>query len=151
MKCILILLLAILVIYFIYIYFSNEQAKLKHKLILLTRYNDKLKKELCINKKKSICAKFSIPENNNGILNEEVNIYLAPISNSLIINTTGNTKEQVKLLDECTIEDTTWLYISLSLESDINCHGWVKKSDFSILCSPSTEITPISPEEEQND
>ena len=146
MKFILLLILTAIAIYFLYLYFSNEQTKLKNKLIFLTRYNEELKKELCKNKKKNLSAKFSNPEVSSGILNENINIYIAPIDNSSIINSTS-AKMQVNIIDECTIYDITWLYINLPSASNINCHGWVKKNDFSMLCSNSHDISPISSDE----
>lgn len=142
MKFILLLLLAAIAIYILYLYFSNEKTKLKHKLILLTRYNEKLKKELSINKGKNISAKFTSPQNTLGILDENIDIHIAPLDNSSIINST-DAKMQVNILDECTIYDVTWFYINLPLNSNINCRGWVKKNDFCMLCSDSSDITPI--------
>ena len=143
MKFILLLIIASIAIYIIYTYFSNEQAKLKHKLVVIAQHNEKLKKELCINKATNICVKFSTPLNNSGILNEGVNIYIAPLNNSSIINK-NKVQTQVDILDECTLSDVTWFYISLPSKSDINSHGWVKKNDFSILCSSAQDIEPIS-------
>ena len=143
MKFILLLIIASIAIYIIYIYFSNQEAKLKHKIIVLAQHNEALKKELCMNKVTNICAKFSTPLNNSGILNECVNIYIAPLTNSSIINK-NKVKTQVDILDECTLSDITWFYIRLPLESDINCHGWVKKNDFSMLCSNMQDIEPIN-------
>ncbi len=143
MKFILLLIIASIVIYIIYIYFSNEQAKLKHKLVVIAQHNEALKKELCMNKSTNISAKFTPPLNDSGILNEGVNIYIAPINNSSIINK-NKTPIQVDILDECNLSDITWLYISLPLESNINCHGWVKKNDFSMLCSKTKDIEPIN-------
>ena len=145
MKFILLLLIAGAAIYLIYLYFSNEQVKLKHNLILVTQYNEKLKKELCMNKSKNICAKFSTPLNTYGILNEGIQIYIAPLENSSVINSIKE-EMQVDILDECTLSDVTWFYINLPLDSDVNCHGWVKKCNFSMLCSNKNEITPTSSE-----
>ena len=142
MKFILLLIIASIAIYIIYIYFSNQQAKLKHKLVVIAQHNETLKKELCMNKAANLSAKFPTPLNNSGILNEGVNIYIAPLNNSSVINK-NKVKTQVDILDECTLSDITWFYISLPLESDVNCHGWVKKNDFSMLCSNTQDIEPI--------
>ncbi|MBE6048946.1 MAG: hypothetical protein E7213_11215 [Clostridium sp.] len=142
MKFILLLIIASIIIYITYVYFSNEQAKLKHKILVLAQYNEKLKKELSINKTKKISAKFSIPINYSGILGKNTNIYLSPLINSPIINK-NKVQIQVNIIDECTLYDVTWFYIILPIDSDENCHGWVKKNDFTMLCSTVQDIDKI--------
>lgn len=143
MKFILLLIIASIIIYVIYIYFSNEQAKLKHKLVVIAQHNEALKKELCINKATKICAKYSEPLNDSGILDENINLYIAPLTNSSVINK-SKAKIQVDILDECNLCDVTWFYISIPTDSYINSHGWVKKSDFTTLCSNSQDVEPIN-------
>lgn len=143
MKFLILLIIVCIVVYIIYVYFSNEQAKLKHKLVVIAQHNEALKKELCINKATKICAKYSQPLNNSGILDENINLYIAPLTNSSVINK-SKAKIQVDILDECNLCDVTWFYISIPTDSDINSHGWVKKSDFTTLCSNSQDVEPIN-------
>ena len=143
MKFLILLIIVCIVVYIIYVYFSNEQAKLKHKLVVIAQHNEALKKELCINKATKICAKYSEPLNNSGILDENINLYIAPLTNSSIINK-SKAKIQVDILDECNLCDVTWFYISIPTDSGINSHGWVKKSDFTMLCSNSQYVEPIN-------
>lgn len=148
MKFILLLIIAGVAIYGMYLYFSNEISKIKHKLLIISKYNEKLKRELSINKKKHICAQFSSPENTSGLLKEKVSIFIAPLLNSSTINCTTS-KIEADIMDECIIDDVCWVYISIPSDSNTNCHGWVKKDNFDMFYCNDIDVSIFSEEDEE--
>ncbi|SFU56417.1 hypothetical protein SAMN04487886_10593 [Clostridium sp. DSM 8431] len=147
MKFILLLIIAAVSIYCLYLYFSNEISKLKHKLLLISKYNEKLKKELSINKKKNIRINFSSPENSSGLLNDNIKIFIAPLMNSSVISSTTS-KVEANIIDECIIDDISWVYIRIPSDSNINCHGWVKKDNFNMFYCDNLDVSIIHEDSE---
>lgn len=140
MQYIIILLLVILSLYFLTTYFNKRETDLRHQLIALKTHNSVLKKELSKYSCKRIPKiKFSTPDKQLGLLNENSKIYLCPIEDSILIYSTKE-KMQVNLLDECYFDDLTWYYVNLTTINNINCRGWVKKNNFCMLCNDMKNI-----------
>lgn len=141
MQYIIIFLIVILSFYFITMYFNKREIDLKHQLIASKAYNASLKKELSkYSCKRILQIKFSTPDKQSGLLNDNSKIYLCPIEDSILIYLTKE-KMQVNILDECFLDNLTWYYVNLATISNINCRGWVKKNDFCMLCSDIKNIS----------
>ena len=52
-------------------------------------------------------------------------------------------KMEVKILDSAIIDDETWFYISLPIDSAYNCRGWINKNDFSYIHQESEKTISI--------
>lgn len=86
----------------------------------------------------NIVVKFSTPVYKTAITNTNVSIHLAPIVNSPKLKTLTE-KVEVKILDTATINNSTWFYISLPTDSDINSRGWINQNDFSLIYSSNID------------
>ena len=40
---------------------------------------------------------------------------------------------EVEILDSAIINNNTWFYVNLPIDSDYNCRGWIKKNDLSFI------------------
>lgn len=89
--------------------------------------------------KKTLIINFNQPEFKYGITLPYTSIFIAPSSDSLAINRL-NEKSHVKILDEAEINNEVWYYSLLNTESRINCNGWIKKTQFSMLMEDTNDI-----------
>ncbi|WEV08743.1 hypothetical protein [Clostridium perfringens] len=64
---------------------------------------------------------------------------MAPSEESIAISKIKE-KSQVKIIDEAEINNEIWYYSLLNTESKINCNGWIKKSQFSMLMEDTNNI-----------
>ena len=136
---ILFLIAAIGIISFIFI--NNKKILLlKQQLLLANNQNNKLKSKLNEFSLKDIKLTFITPDNIKGILNKNTNVLLCPIKNSTVLHKT-NIKMEVYIIDMVTYKNTTWYYVSLPLDNNINSRGWVNKSDFSIFYDNTKNIS----------
>lgn len=109
---------------------NNQLSKYK-----TTTYNHQSNK----GNKKTLIINFNQPEFKYGITLPYTSIFIAPSSDSLAINRL-NEKSQVKILDEAEINNEVWYYSLLNTESRINCNGWIKKTQFSMLMEDTNDI-----------
>lgn len=135
MKYILFLVLIVALIFTI-LYYDKKEAMLKHQLLATQNYNKNLKEQLKKYGKISddIEIKFSIPSVTLGIIKEYSNVLLCPLDSSIIV-CKQPIKMEVEIIDKAEISNTSWYYVSLPIDSNINCRGWVKEENF---------ITPFS-------
>ena len=49
-------------------------------------------------------------------------------------------KMEVKILDSAIIDNRTWFYVSLPVDTLYNCRGWINEDDFSLVYSLSKDI-----------
>lgn len=124
-----------------FLYFDFKFSTLRRKLMLTSSQFNKMSKDYSKIKKDTSCiqVKFSTPISQIGITNNHATIYLAPIITSPTIKEI-NIRMEVNILDRADINSETWYYINLPVDSNINCRGWIKKKDFSIIQSNSTNI-----------
>lgn len=47
---------------------------------------------------------------------------------------------EVKILDSAIIDNRTWFYVSLPVDTLYNCRGWINENDFSLVYSLSKDI-----------
>lgn len=105
----------------------NNQIS-KYKSTIYNKPNNGNKKNLIIN--------FSQPEFKYGITLPYTSIFIAPSTDSLVINRLKE-KSHIKIIDEAEINNEIWYYSLLNTESKINCNGWIKKTQFSMLMEDS--------------
>ena len=48
---------------------------------------------------------------------------------------------EVKILDSAIVNNETWFYVSLPIDTPYNCRGWINKNDFSFICPTSQDIS----------
>ncbi|MEG1003663.1 MAG: hypothetical protein RSD13_02630 [Clostridium sp.] len=143
MKYIIFLILAAAVAFLVMSYEGKLYA-LKKQLLIANNHVDRLRKQVpkynSYASGKKLDILFSVPTSSMGIINEKSNVFISPIPSSQLINIT-DIKMEVKILDKATINNDDWYYISLPLDTTINCRGWVNKTSFSYFYGDSTTVT----------
>ncbi|MGL5085057.1 MAG: hypothetical protein ACRC68_04970 [Clostridium sp.] len=91
------------------------------------------------NRNTNISIKFITPVSKAGITNLNISLYIAPLYDSPIIKLV-NIRMEVNILDSAIINNQTWFYVALPLDTNINSRGWINKNDFSTLYSNSNAI-----------
>lgn len=126
----------------VYLYYDKQLAKVKKQLMITSNQLKKTKTQYrtLSSLSKSIQVKFINPSSQIGLTNIGTNLYLAPTFDSPILNTLS-LKMEVKILDSAIVDNLIWFYIILPIDSDINCRGWVPKTNFSTLYPSSNLIT----------
>lgn len=123
------------------IFINNKKILLlKQQLLLSNNQINKLKNKLSEISIKDIKLTFVTPDNIKGILKENTNVLLCPIKNSFVLHKT-NIKMEVYIIDMVMYKNSTWYYVSLPLDKNINSRGWVNKSDFSIFYDNTKDIS----------
>lgn len=136
---ILFLIAAIGIISFIFV--TNKKVLiLKQQLLLSNNQNNKLKSKINEFSLKDIKLTFITPDNIKGILKENTNVLLCPIKNTTVLHKT-NIKMEVYIIDMVTYKNTTWYYVALPLDKNINSRGWVNKNDFSIFYDNTKSVS----------
>lgn len=133
--CIFIIILAMASIIFIYYQCNIKITEYKRQILTLTNQLSKYKDTAYKNnknQKKTLIINFNTPEFKYGIVLPNTAIFLSPSEESIVIAKTKG-KHQVKILDEAEINKEIFYYSLLNTESKINCNGWIKKSQFSML------------------
>ena len=105
----------------------------------LSKYKDTTYKKSNNDSKKNLIINFNKPEFRYGITLPYTSIFIAPSEESIAI-TKIKEKSQVKIIDEAEINNEIWYYSLLNTESKINCNGWIKKSQFSMLMEDTNNI-----------
>ena len=141
MKYILFLVLLISIVSLIVVYYTREQSILRHQLLVANSQNTTLRSKLSkyTKNKDSIKVKFITPNNHMGIIKKESNILIAPLEDSMILHK-NKIKMEVRILDKAEVANTSWYYIALPVDENINSRGWVKHSDFSLFYNDSKNI-----------
>ena len=124
-----------------YLYYERKMAITKKQLFLMSKQYKTMRNE-CKNSfysNKNIVIKFLVPTSEKALTNNNVNILLAPIYNAPIVNSL-KIKMEVSLLDCALLNDNTWFYVSLPLDTKDNCRGWINKNDISITYSSSQSL-----------
>lgn len=105
----------------------------------LSKYKDTTYKKSNNDSKKNLIINFNKPEFRYGITLPYTSIFIAPSEESISISKIKE-KSQVKIIDEAEINNEIWYYSLLNTESKINCNGWIKKSQFSMLMEDTNNI-----------
>ena len=87
----------------------------------------------------SISIKFITPVSKAGITNSNISLYIAPLYDSPIIKKI-NIRMEANILDSAIINNQTWFYVALPLDTNINSRGWLNKKDFSTIYSNSRAV-----------
>ncbi|WP_300259373.1 hypothetical protein [Clostridium sp.] len=105
----------------------------------LSKYKNSIYKKTNNDSKKNLIINFNKPEFRYGITLPYTSIFIAPSEESISISKIKE-KSQVKIIDEAEINNEIWYYSLLNTESKINCNGWIKKSQFSMLMEDTNII-----------
>lgn len=140
----LVFVLFILVIICLVLYYEKKIFYYKKQLLIANNQIDRLQKKVpkinSMKKNRGVQIKFSIPNSNMGIINENSKIYISPLESSELVQHI-NIKMEVKILDKAEIDNQIWYYISLPIDSNINSRGWVLQKNFSCFYGKSNNIT----------
>lgn len=137
-----IFLILISVIIFIYLYYEKKLAIAKKRLLRTSNQYNNIRNEYrnTLSKNKNINIKFITPPIKSAITNDKVTIFIAPINDSYKIKTL-DIKMEVKILDCAIINNKTWFYVNLPVDSTYNCRGWINKDDLSLIYSQSKDVS----------
>lgn len=137
-----IFLILISVIIFIYLYYEKKLAIAKKRLLRTSNQYNNIRNEYrsTLSKNKNINIKFIIPTIKSAITNDKVTVFIAPINDSYKIKTL-DIKMEVKILDCAIINNKTWFYVNLPVDSTYNCRGWINKDDLSLIYSQSKDVS----------
>lgn len=109
-------------------YYLTDKISSQRKQILLLKYqNDSLKNNSAKDIPKDIEIKYITPSTPNGSVQQECILYLAPIKNSITINTIEE-NTYIQIHDSAEVAKELWYEVSLIGSNRINSKGWVKSN-----------------------
>ena len=136
-----IFLILVFIIIFMYFYYEKKLTIAKKRILRTSNQFNNIRNEYrnALTKNQNINVQFLTPTFKRGITNNNTTVFLAPIIDSPKIRVL-DIKMEVKILDSAIINDKTWFYVSLPIDSNYNCRGWINKNDFSFIYqqSPNT-------------
>ena len=137
-----IFLILILIIIFMYFYYEKKLTIAKKRILRTSNQFNNIRNEYrnALTKNQNINIQFLTPTAKAAITNSNTNVFLAPITDSPKVKML-NIKMEVKILDSAIINDKTWFYVNLPIDSNYNCRGWINKDDFSFIYQQS-QSTP---------
>lgn len=126
---IIVFLIATIVI--MYLYYERKLAMAKKRLLSTSNqfYNIRNQYRNSFSKLENINIRFLTPPIKTAITNNNIDMFLAPLPNSPKLKKL-EIKMEVNILDTAIINNTLWYYVNLPIDSQYNCRGWVKDSDF---------------------
>lgn len=136
-----IFILLILIIIFMYFYYEKKLTIAKNRILRTSSQFNNIRNEYrnSIAKTKDLNVKFVQPSITTAIANNKSTIFLAPTTDSPQLKTL-DIKMEVKILDSAIIDNRTWFYVSLPVDTLYNCRGWINEDDFSLVYSLSKDI-----------
>lgn len=141
--CIFLILLGVCSVAFVLYQCNIKITEYKRQILTLnnqlSKYKDSIYKKTNNDSKKNLIINFNKPEFRYGITLPYTSIFIAPSEESISISKIKE-KSQVKIIDEAEINNEIWYYSLLNTESKINCNGWIKKSQFSMLMEDTNII-----------
>ncbi|WP_300351163.1 hypothetical protein [Clostridium sp.] len=141
--CVIVILLAIGAVGFVFYQCNIKVIEYKRQILTLNNQLSKYKgvshNKSEIKIKKNLIINYNEPEFRYGVTLSHATIYLAPSDDSYPINKLKE-KTQVKIIDEAEINNEIWYYSLLNTESKINCNGWIKKTQFSVLMEDNSNF-----------
>ncbi len=141
--CIFLILLGVCSVAFVLYQCNIKITEYKRQILTLnnqlSKYKNSIYKKTNNDSKKNLIINFNKPEFRYGITLPYTSIFIAPSEESISISKIKE-KSQVKIIDEAEINNEIWYYSLLNTESKINCNGWIKKSQFSMLMEDTNII-----------
>lgn len=89
--------------------------------------------------KKNYSLEFLTVDNSFGLLPKNTKIYLYPDKNAPTLKIL-DIGMQAGILEKAVIDDSTWYYVALPIDSNINSRGWVTDDSFSNISSSPIEL-----------
>ena len=139
-----IFLILILIIAFIYFYYEKKLTIAKNRILRTSNQFNNIRNEYrsALTKNQNINVQFLTPTASKAITNNNTTVFLAPILDSPKIRVL-DIKMEVKILDSAIINNKTWFYVSLPIDSTYNCRGWINKDDFSFIYQQSQNTPSV--------
>ena len=136
-----IIILLIVAIVIMYFYYEKKLALIKKRLLTTSNqfYNIRNQYRNSFSKLENVNIRFLTPPIKTAITNKNIDVFLAPLQNSPKLKKL-EVKMEVNILDSAIINNTLWYYVDLPIDSQYNCRGWIKDSDFISLHSEIKEI-----------
>ena len=124
-----------------YFYYEKKLTIAKNRILRTSSQFNNIRNEYrnSISKTKNLNVKFVQPSITTAIANNKSTIFLAPTTDSPQLKTL-DIKMEVKILDSAIIDNRTWFYVSLPVDTLYNCRGWINENDFSLVYSLSKDI-----------
>ena len=139
-----IFLILILIIAFMYFYYEKKLTIAKNRILRTSNQFNNIRNEYrsALTKNQNINVQFLTPTASKAITNNNTTVFLAPILDSPKIRVL-DIKMEVKILDSAIINNKTWFYVSLPIDSSYNCRGWINKDDFSFIYQQSQNTPSV--------
>lgn len=133
-----IFLILIFIIVFMYFYYEKKLTIAKNRILRTSNQLNNIRNEYrsALTKNQNINIEFLTPTVTRAITNDNATVFLAPILDSPKIKVL-TIKMEVKILDSAIINNKTWFYVNLPIDSNYNCRGWINKDDFSFIYQQS--------------
>ena len=124
-----------------YFYYEKKLTIAKNRILRTSSQFNNIRNKYrnSIAKTKHLNVKFVQPSITTAIANNKSTIFLAPTTDSPQLKTL-DIKMEVKILDSAIIDNRTWFYVSLPVDTLYNCRGWINENDFSLVYSLSKDI-----------
>lgn len=139
-----IFLILILIIAFMYFYYEKKLTIAKKRILRTSNQFNNIRNEYrnALTKNQNINVEFVTPTVTRAITNNNTTVFLAPIIDSPKIRVL-DIKMEVKILDSAIINNKTWFYVNLPIDSTYNCRGWINKNDFSFIYQQSQNTPSV--------
>ena len=127
-----------------YFYYEKKLTIAKNRILRTSSQFNNIRNEYrnSISKTKHLNVKFVQPSITTAIANNKSTIFLAPTTDSPQLKTL-DIKMEVKILDSAIINNKTWFYVNLPIDSTYNCRGWINKNDFSFIYQQSQNTPSV--------
>lgn len=123
-----------------YTFYKMKLRDMKKQLIISNKQFTRLRKNFNeLKDNPNISVKFFTPLNKGGITKNNTNMHIAPVETSVILEKL-TMKTEVQILDRASVENTYWFYVQIPCENNINCRGWIKEKDFTMLYNHSNKL-----------
>lgn len=125
-----------------YFYYEKKLTIAKKRILRTSNQINNIRNEYrnSLTKNQNIDIQFLTPTAKAAITNINTTVFLAPLTYSPKVKVL-NIKMEVKILDSAIINDKTWFYVNLPIDSNYNCRGWITEDDFSFIYQQS-QSTP---------
>ena len=139
-----IFLILIFIIIFMYFYYEKKLTIAKKRILRTSNQINNIRNEYrnSLTKNQNINVEFVTPTVTRAITNNNTTVFLAPIIDSPKIRVL-DIKMEVKILDSAIINNKTWFYVNLPIDSTYNCRGWINKNDFSFIYQQSQNTPSV--------
>lgn len=127
-----------------YFYYEKKLTIAKKRILRTSNQFNNIRNEYrnALTKNQNINVEFVTPTVTRAITNNNTTVFLAPIIDSPKIRVL-DIKMEVKILDSAIINNKTWFYVNLPIDSTYNCRGWINKNDFSFIYQQSQNTPSV--------